>query len=163
MDDQAGGYWSFGVDALIEQALLAKNKQLNGMLYNYLRKALPDERPSRIVNGKRLYLNQPTKANPEGEVSKKQPSPYFTRIPILRDEYDKQMARTRAATDYRRVELLRSGELEMSKSPGMFSCPGCAVKDACELHETGADYEAFMKQTMKSWDPYAEHEIYDGR
>lgn len=157
VDDQAGAYWSWGVEALIEYELLRKNERLNGMLYNFLRKALPDERPSKFVNGRRLYLNQ------DGSVSKKQPSPYFSRQPIFRDAYDHAEAMRRATVDFERITMFREGRLEMTKSPGMFTCPMCPVRDACELHETGGDWEQFMAKTMKAWDPYAEHEIYDGR
>lgn len=157
VDDQAGSYWSWGVDYLREVGILKPKQQLAGMLYNFLRKAMPDERASKIVNGKRLYLNL------NGSVSKKQPSPYFLRQPIWRDEFDRNEAKRRAMVDMRRLEMFRSGELEISKSPGMFTCPGCAMRDACELHETGNDWEQFMKQTTKTWEPYAEHEVYDGR
>jgi hypothetical protein len=157
VDDQAGSYWSWGVDYLREVGILKPKQQLAGMLYNFLRKAMPDERPSKIVNGKRMYLNL------DGSVSKKQPSPYFLRQPIYRDEFDREEAKRRALVDFRRTELFRSGELEMTKNPGMFTCPTCAMRDACELHETGNDWEGFLNQTTKSWDPYAEHEVYDGR
>jgi hypothetical protein len=157
LDDQAGSYWSWGVDALVRAELLKKNQKLNGMLYNFMRKALPDERPSKIINKKRVYLNK------DGTVSLKQPSPYFLRQPIFRDEFDRAQAKHRSEVDFRRMELFRSGELEISKSPGMFTCPSCAMRDACELHETGADWESFISQTTKTWDPYAEHEVYDGR
>lgn len=157
VDDQAGAYWSWGVDYLGMNGFLKKNDQLNGMLYNFLRKALPDERHSKFVGGKRLYLNL------DGAVSKKQPSPYFLRQPIFRDEYDRKEAKRRAMIDFRRIELLRSGELEISKNPGMFTCPSCSMRDACELHETGQDWETFLRETTHTWDPYAEHEVYDGR
>lgn len=157
LDDQAGAYWSWGVDFLVAEAFLKQNQQLSGMLYNFLRKALPDKRQSKFEGGKRLYLNL------DGTVSKKQPSPYFLRAPVFRDEYDRTQAKRRAMNDYRRIEMLRSGELEISKNPGMFTCPMCPVFDICELHETGADWESFLKQTTKPWDPYAEHEVYDGR
>lgn len=157
VDDQAGSYWSWGVDFLREQGILKPKQQLAGMLYNFLRKAMPDERHSKMVNGKRVYLNL------NGTISKKQPSPYFLRQPIWRDEYDKQEAKRRSMVDMRRIELFRAGQLEMSKHPGMFTCPSCAMRDACELHETGNDWEQFLAQTTKPWDPYAEHEVYDGR
>ena len=157
VDDQAGSYWSWGVDFLREQGILGPKQQLAGMLYNFLRKAMPDERPSKIVNGKRMYLNM------DGSVSKKQPSPYFLRQPIWRDEFDRAEAKHRAMVDYRRIELFRSGELEMTKNPGMFTCPTCPMRDGCELHETGNNWEEFLRQTTKTWEPYAEHEVYDGR
>jgi len=157
VDDQAGAYWSWGVQFLREQGMLGPKQQLNGMMYNFLRKALPDERASKIVNGKRVYVNL------DGSISKKQPSPYFLRQPIFRDEFDRAEAQRRSLIDQHRLELLRSGELEISKNPGMFTCPTCSMRDVCELHETGNDWKTFLKQTTKPWDPYAEHEVYDGR
>lgn len=157
VDDQAGAYWSWGVDFLREKGILAKNQKLAGMQYNFMRKAMPDERQFRFVSGKRVFLNL------DGSVSKKQPSPYFLRMPIFRDEYDRNEARRRAIVDFQRLELMRAGTLPLSKNPGQFTCPGCAMRDACELHETGNDWVSFLNQTTKGWDPYAEHEIYDGR
>lgn len=164
MDDQAGSYWSFGVDWMVKQGILKKNQKLNGMLYNFLRKALPDERASKYVNGKRLYLNK------DGSVSKKQPSPYFLRQPIFRDEYDREQTRLRAMNDFTRIERLRMDEaddtgqrLTVTKNPGMFTCPSCWARDACELHETGNDWVSFLKETTREWDPYEEHEVYAGR
>jgi hypothetical protein len=157
VDDQAGMYWSYGVQFLRDQGILKPKQQLAGMLYNFLRKAMPDERPSKIVGGHRRYLNK------DGSVSLKQPSPYFLRQPIFRDEFDREEAKRRAAVDMTRIQLVRDGTLEMSKNPGMFTCPTCSMRDACELHETGHDWEGFLAQTSKAWDPYAEHEIYDGR
>jgi hypothetical protein len=157
MDDQAGAYWSFGVLALKKAGLLKRDERLAGMLYNFLRKSMPDERPSKLIKGKRIYLNQ------NGSISKKQPSPYFLRQPIYRDDYDRMMTMERALNDYRRIEMLRSGELPIGKNPGMFTCPSCPVSDACELHETGNDWSEFLRQTTEQWDPYEEHAIYDGR
>jgi hypothetical protein len=157
MDDQAGAYWSFGVEYLYASGILKPEQKLAGMLYNFMRKALPDERQSRVEKGKRIYLNL------DGSDSKKQPSPYFMRMPIFRDEPDREMAKHRAMADFRRTEMLRSGELEIGKSPGQFTCPGCPARDICELHEVGADWATFRDQTTYTWDPYAEHEVYDGR
>ena len=157
MDDQAGAYWSFGLEYLVQNGILNTHKELNGMLYNFLRKALPDERPSKLIKGARVYLNK------DGSPSKVQPAPYFMRQPIFRDAHDRREAVRRAMLDYRRIEMLRSGELEIGKSPSQFSCPTCAYADICELHETGHDYESFTSQTTQEWDPYGEHEVKDGR
>jgi hypothetical protein len=157
LDDQAGAYWSYGVQFLRDAARLGPRQRLAGMLYNIMRKAMPDERPSQFVKGKRMYLNK------DGSVSQKQPSPYFARKPIFRDEFDRNEVMRRAEIDYRRIELFRSGELPLTKNPGMFTCPMCAMRDACELHETGNDWLAFLSQTTQAWDPYSEHEVYEGR
>jgi hypothetical protein len=157
IDDQAGMYWSFGVQAIKAAGLMKKDQRLHGMLYNFLAKKMPDERASKLVNGKRLYLNL------DGSVSKKQPTPHFKRLPVFRDQPDKSEAIRRARVDYTRLELIRNGDLEISKTPGQFTCPMCSMRDACELHETGSDWEGFLGGTTQAWDPYAEHEIYDGR
>jgi hypothetical protein len=157
LDDQAGAYWSWGVDYLRQKGILAPKQKLAGMLYNFMRKAMPDERPSRFVNGARMYLNK------NGTVSERQPSPYFKREPVFRDEFDRNEARRRSMIDFQRLTLLRDGKLQISKNPGMFTCPMCSMRDACELHETGNDWLTFLNQTTKPWNPYSEHEIYDGR
>jgi len=157
MDDQAGAYWSFGVEWLLANGYLKDVRGLSGMLYNYMRKALPDERPSKMVKGSRVYLNK------DGSVSLKQPSPYFARFHVYRDVHDREETKRRALVDFRRTELLRSGSLELSKSPGQFNCPLCWLRDICELHETGNDWVSMLKSETQVWDPYAEHEVYDGR
>lgn len=157
LDDQAGGYWSWGLDYLRTEGFLKQNQQLNGMLYNLLRKAMPDERASKFIGNTRVYVNL------DGAVSKRQPPAYFKRIPVFRDEFDREMAKRRSMIDFQRIEVFRSGQLEISKTPGMFTCPMCPVRDACELHETGNDYTSFIKETTEGWDPYEAHEIYDGR
>jgi len=156
LDDQAGGYWTWGVDWLYEKGYLKPNQKLAGMLYNFMRKAIPDERPYKMRKGVRQYLNA------DGTVSKKQPSPYFLRQPIYRDEMDKQAARTRALLDYGEVEMVRQGILTVNKNPGWMTCPNCWAIDICELHEAGHDWEDMVRATTQEWDPYAEHEIYAG-
>jgi hypothetical protein len=158
MDDQAGAYWSRGVEWLYQEGFLKKDQRLAGMQYNLLRKAMPDERPWQLSErGKKLYLNQ------DGSVSKKQPPDYFKRIPVFRDAKDRASAMARQELDFAEIQLVRAGELQIGKTPGMFTCPSCWARDACELHETGHDWETFLAQTTKTWDPYAEHEVYDGR
>ena len=45
LDEQAGAYWTVGVDALRAQGKIKPGQELNGMLYNFLRKGKADERP----------------------------------------------------------------------------------------------------------------------
>lgn len=156
MDDQAGTYWSFGVLGLIAQGILKKDVKISGMLFNFLRKAKPDERPYKIVNKQKLHLNK------DGTISKRQPPPYFYRQPIYRDEYDRQMSMQRTLDDFAAIEAARKGA-PILKSPGMFTCPMCPVRDVCELHETGSDWESMLQMTTQQWDPYADHEIREGR
>jgi hypothetical protein len=157
MDDQAGAYWSYGVEGLIARKLMARNTRLTGMLFNFMRKGLPDERPYKIQNKRKIHLNK------DGTVSKRQPPPYFVRIPILRDEYDREYAQVRAEEDYARIEAVRDGRIPPLKKPGQFTCTMCGVRDICELHETGNDWRGMAAQMMEPHDHYAQHEIEEGR
>jgi hypothetical protein len=154
LDDQAGGYWSHGVAWLYSQRLLKADQVLTGMMYNFLRKAMPDDRPFKIVKNTKLYLNK------DGSISKVQPSPFFLRKPVFRDSFDREQAVARSVEDYRRIELARAGDWNIVKNPGLFNCPMCSMSDICELHEVGADFESMILGSTKTWEPYAEHEIY---
>jgi hypothetical protein len=156
MDDQAGSYWSYGVDFLIAHAYLKQNQKLAGMYYNFMRKGVPDERESKMADGKRVYLNL------DGSVSKRQPPEMFKRIRIWRDEADRAMARERTENDFKRNQMLRHGELTIGKTPGQFTCPTCPIRDLCELHEVGGDWQEFLETTTHPWEPYSDHEIYAG-
>lgn len=59
LDEQAGAYWRYGRQALYEAGLLRQDKELNGIIFNFLKKKLPDERPQ---NAEGQCLNKPTKS-----------------------------------------------------------------------------------------------------
>lgn len=152
LDDQAGGYWTFAVDWMYAQGLLKRGQILTGMMYNFMRKAVKDPRPQ---DAEGHYLNK------DGSVSKVQPSAYFLRPIILRSEADRDAVRVRAMAQYKEIEAIRAGELQLYKSPGQMTCTMCSWFDACELDETGHDTTDFLKQTTKPWNPYDEHAIRD--
>jgi hypothetical protein len=184
LDEQAGAYWTFGVEALIAAGLL--DDDLDGMLFNFLRKAKADPRPRDNFGH---YLNKPTKgvlqeeclarglnsrgtvdelierigpaALQLGEVSASQPPPRFHREPVWRDEVDRARVRERTLQEIREHRLVRAGKLDAYKNPGPFTCAGCGYRDICELHETGNDWEEMARLTMATWNPYDAHEIYD--
>ena len=58
LDDQGGSYWTFMHYILTNNGLIGKGDQIDGITYNFLRKALRDTRPQ---NEKGYYTNQPTK------------------------------------------------------------------------------------------------------
>ncbi len=156
LDEQATSYWTWGVDWLLEQNILNRNQKqrLDGMLYTFLYKAAPDERP---VNAQGQSLNA------DGSVSKKQPVPRFHRELVYREKERGDHARRRAVRQYMRMELIREGALQPYKSPGTGypdqQCKACPFFDMCELDEIGADYKDLSASTMTKWDPYDAHEI----
>jgi Zierdtviridae exonuclease len=154
LDEQASSYWTYGVDWLRKQRILKPKHNLGGMLHNFLRKAMHDTR-KRDAAGH--YLNL------DGSISKKQPPPYFLRAPILRDPADKEVLRERVEQEVTDIEAAHSGELPMYKTPSLFNCRTCWAKNACELHEAGADWQDYLKMTTVEWEPHAEHEIREAR
>jgi hypothetical protein len=153
MDEQAGTYWTYAPKWLWRQGLMPDGLYPSHILYTFLRKALKDQRP-RDEFGQSL--------NQDGTVSKKQPAKNFARFPIYRDRADREMMHRRVTAEAAEMEMVRRGDLAVIKNPGplyMPNCRGCSFKDMCELHETGSDWEAMRDATMKTWDPYAAHEI----
>jgi hypothetical protein len=97
-----------------------------------------------------------------GEPSKNQPKPYFSRIPVYRDDAERRIQHERVLIEARRIWRARNGLEPLVKDPGplhMPHCRGCAVRDACEVHEAGGDWEPVYKSTTTSWEPYAAHEL----
>lgn len=168
LDEQATAYWTWGADWLIQKGVLKPRdvRALDGMLYTFLRKAKRDPRPQ---NAEGHYLNLPTKKEKEefgedypGSVSKKQPLPYFHRELVYRTETERERARERVVFEFIEMERIRRGEGADFKTPetgAMGHCGYCPVRDLCELHESGADWETLRDATMTTWDPYAAHEI----
>ena len=60
LDDQGGAYWAIAARNLLTAGLIKKGERLRGIEYNFMRKALPDERP-RDAEG--YACNKPLKAD----------------------------------------------------------------------------------------------------
>lgn len=154
LNEQFGSYWAFGTEWIEKQGLLTNRqfKDLSGLMVNYLRRARKDDRP-RNEMGQSL--------NKDGSVSKKQQAKVFHREPTWRTMDDRERVRRRAMNDWREMEMVKEGRLANDKSPSIFNCPSCPWLDACELHETGSDWEFFLDRTTEGYDPYSAHEIED--
>jgi Zierdtviridae exonuclease len=153
LDEQATAYWVFGVEYLRRKGLLAADKDIEGIRYNFLRKAKPDERPR---NEAGEYLNK------DGSVSAKQPPPYFLRHTVWRDEPDRLAARIRILQEWDEMEMVKAGTLAGYKSP-THDCKFCWARGACELHEIGDDWREFLSATTRDKDRYTEREIRETR
>lgn len=152
INEQFGSYWTFGTEWIQKQGLLQKSdyNDLSGLMVNYLRRARRDDRP---MNAEGQALNK------DGTVSKRQQAPVFHREPTFRTMEDRERVRRRAMNDFREMEMVRAGTLAADKSPSIFNCPSCQWLDACELHETGADWERFVEATTERYDAYSQHSI----
>lgn len=136
MDDQATSYWTFGVDALIRNGLLAPDgsEELHGILFNFLRKASRSDKaldpegfvrnkPKKIdyiaaLGGKRGFdpkwkleameaFAKVAKVKVLGEISKVQPAPYHARVPIWRSYYERDGLRKRILAEIVDMEAVR--------------------------------------------------------
>jgi hypothetical protein len=136
-DDQAGAYWAIAPIILRREGLLGPDEAIEGILYNFLRKATNDDRPQ---NAEGLYCNKPQKQHyldqiteagtappvsakmlvPElaeiarqykitvlGEVSKQQPAPYLERIPVFRSKGERKMQLNRIRDEAQHIENYR--------------------------------------------------------
>lgn len=171
LDEQAGSYWALGPQWLATQAprplrthirsvaaqlppqhrKAIEEFRFDGILYDFLKKDLPDDRPT---NDEGYALNK------DGSVSKKQPGPLFHREIVYRDEGDRQNVLQRIYEDAKEIGMLRRGDLAIKKSPDRFICIGCQFIELCELHETQASgWKEFQKAMYHVWDPYTTYNI----
>lgn len=58
IDDQGGSYLAVASRVLHAEGVLKPNEEIAGIIYNFLRKSMPDERPQ---DGQGLYHNKPAK------------------------------------------------------------------------------------------------------
>lgn len=146
-DDQAGTYIAVGTQALREAELIGKDEAITGMIFNFARKAKPDER-AKDEQGR--YLNQ------NGTVSKRQPLPLFYRESVERNKANRLRQMARIADDAEQIQLIREGQMGITKNPGR-QCSWCDYRDLCDIDENGGDTEQFIKDVFKYDDPYKDH------
>jgi hypothetical protein len=181
LDDQAGSYWAVAAQTLEANGLIPKGLRLKGINYNYLRKALPDERPK---DAKGYATNSPTKADylaklPDlpakttlatlaeiaekrgvkvlGPISKVQPRPLFERKIVFRSARERATQIQRIADEALIMEAMRKKELPIIKNP-QTDCGRCEYFDLCVLHESRAPgWKEYMRDAYRVEDPYADH------
>lgn len=139
MDDQSSGYWTYGADWAYKNGILKPDQPLMGITFNFLRKGKRDTRPKNELG---QYLNQ------DGSVSQKQPSRHFERFTSYRGEAERAHTRHRCAWELEEMGLVKRGVLDLGKSPDKMNCKFCDVRDICELHETGSDWQEMMRLIM---------------
>lgn len=152
IDNQARPYGVMAEPALRKLGLIRRSEQFAGILYNFLRKGLPDMRP---VDDKGRSLNQ------NGTVSKKQPAPMFVRKPIRMTNKAKLITLGRiqqdAVTLSTATKGLHNGEIKpinIPKTPH-YSCPKmCPFFAMCVAEEEGTDIRLMERALYIRRDPY---------
>jgi hypothetical protein len=150
-DEQAGAYFAYAKEFFQHEGLLRVDEDLDFILYNFLRKGMPDDRPR---NAEGLYLNK------DGSVSKKQPSPLFRREIVRRGVRTRRTVMLRAIQEFKEMEMVRQGVLPVRKNFTR-DCSWCEFQKnggMCELHEIGSDWESVRDGLFTTWEPYEIHE-----
>jgi hypothetical protein len=148
MDDQAGGYYSVAEVVLHHQGILEKGEHIEGVLYNFIRKAIPDKRP---MNKHGLYLNK------DNSVSKQQPKPIFHREVIDRNPREVNRQFNRMRDEVTLMNKMKSGELPVIKNTA-WDCPRCPFWTLCVLDEKNPRAaKEFMELKYRYEDPYKDH------
>lgn len=157
MDEQVGAYWTFGPRWLRLKGFLKSGEQLDGILYNWLRKAKRSEGP---------FDELGRKLNKNGTISKNQPPPFFDRQLTFRGDFEAQRVKERVRQEITDMLEARGNPAKIYKNPGPSffpNCKFCSFRDMCELHETGNDWQAFRDAAFIKWEPYAAHERVERR
>ena len=134
---------------------VSKREHVSGILYNYLRKAVPSDKPT---NAEGLVLNK------NGSISARQPPAFFQRSPFPMSARAKANVLRRLEREVtklaRHTLALRNGSLpwqDLGKTPH-HSCPKyCDYFPICELHYEGADISAMRESLYRKENPY----VYD--
>lgn len=187
LDDQAGSYYATAAAALRTAKLIGPKENLAGINYNFLRKAMPDERP-RDAEG--YFTNKPVKSDyvaalteagqPAvglakmklteleseasqrglvvlGERSKVQPKPLFERHYVNRTKAEQKSQLRRIQDEAVQMEVYRQRLLPIVKRPQRDCAYMCDFHGMCELQERGGNWEDHKKVAFRVQDPYADH------
>lgn len=147
IDDQGGSYFSVATKILRARGVLGPKENIAGVMYNFLRKSMPDDRE---VNAEGLSLNK------DGSVSKRQPTPAFVRQLVERSPSEVKTQMERMADEVAVMNAMRDGIIPVTKTPTK-QCPNfCEFWNLCTLHERGSEraITALKRSSFTQSDPY---------
>ena len=130
MDDQGGSYWAVAGRVLRANGVLKRGEEIGGIQYNFLRKAMPDERP---MNSQGLRTNNPTREHYIRALRSvriefvEQSSPKSGPIPV-----DKaKLADLQVAASFANLQVL--GDISKSQPPPLFIRPDPIMRNQGEI------------------------------
>jgi len=171
------------------EGILDEGEHIDHVRFNWLKKMLPDTRPMNaagqrlnkpakdalwqavedrhLVLPKSATIVQLTAALKKvgvdaallGEVSKRQPGPLVWRQKLDVSQNMLAEINRRIRAEAWEIAQFRAGKLPLTKNPTKDCDWDCPFKDACELHEMGADYESMFQLEFTTWNPYEDHEL----
>lgn len=145
---QGGTYLWVAPEILRHKGIFKKNDVLDGIIFNCLKKKMPDLR-SRDAKGRAL--------NKDGSVSKRQPPELFYRHMSRRSPQERVTQAKHVIGEAYTMHKIRRGKLPLLKHPTE-QCTSCAFFDPCQLDESDPEAAAYMARTLYvKRDPYAAH------
>ena len=151
IDDQARPYGAMAEAALKKAGVIRSGVRFRGIMYNFIRKAFPDERKTNELG---QYLNK------NGSVSKRQPSKLFVRHPLPMGARAKATTLRRVQSESQLLTVLRQSIIDKKIEPSYipktphYSCPKtCQFFQMCVLEEEGADIRDMQRSMFRVEDP----------
>lgn len=186
--EQGLAYWFAANHWARENGILKPGQVIDGVLYNWLRKGMPNDTKARNPAGH--LLNKPSKDRlkqeceerglpvkgtvevlterltddgcdvPQlGEIAKVQPSPLYGRQELLLDAANLNTFQKRLRREAVEMARVRERRQSIYKNPTKDCGWECPFVEACEVHEMGGDYKGILEFEFKPWDPYSDHEL----
>lgn len=147
---QGKAYLWVAPELLRHMGLIRRADQVDGIIFNCLKKRLPDDRPTN-VKGEAL--------NKDGTVSKRQPAPLFHRHYTPSSPYERVRQAHHVAAEAVQMGLVRTGKLEPIKSTTE-ACPRCTLYEFCAADEISPeDGLEIARHVYSKRDPYADHRL----
>ncbi len=153
IDSQARAYGVMAERALREKDLIPKDSRFRGIMYNFLRKAYPDDR---LTNAKGQALNK------NGTVSKRQPAPLFKRHPVEMTRAAKTLTLHRLQTETLLLTDMTTALREKRVLPKTLpktdskGCPRfCDYFAICQAEDAGTDIRQMTRDMFRRENPYA--------
>lgn len=183
MNDQQGSYLWVAKEVLVHKGILKKTDTIDGLIFNALKKAMPDTRP---VNADGQACNKPTKQHyldalgyataPRGltvadlaeqaasrgitvygDPSVQQPTPRYHRHEVFADDRKRVAQARKVQAEALVMEEMRSGRLPIFKVPTE-DCVRCQIFEYCELDDVDPlEARDFAAATLTARDPYRDH------
>jgi hypothetical protein len=147
INTQAGSYLWVAPEVLKAKGIFTGKEKIDGIIFNYLKKAMPDSRP---VNAAGEAVNK------DGSVSKVQPAPRFHREQTWRAPVERVNQYKHVVRESVQINLVRKGKVEPTKHVTK-DCVRCPLFDPCQLHEQGDDWRHMMESLYIKRDGYADH------
>lgn len=152
LDGQARPYGAMAEHALRKIGAMQKDETFKGIMYNFARKALSDERPIDAA-GKSLNKN--------GTVSARQPAPLFKRHPVMLSRKAKIQTlnrirvETRVLTDLtQEIRLKKIDPATIPKTPHSSCEKFCQFFTMCVAEEEGTDIRSMEEIMYIRRNPY---------